>query len=134
MKRTSPQVRACYNYAYALDKLRLPYVFGGGHPGFGPSGGGYDCSGWASAILRAGGILESSVALDTEGLENWGLSGQGEHLTLWVINNSNENHCFLDFRIPLKRHRWSEAGHTGSICGWRNVMITTGFTPRRPNL
>ena len=33
-----------------------PYVYGGGHSGWGPQAG-YDCSGFVSAVLHAGGYL-----------------------------------------------------------------------------
>ncbi len=35
-----------------------PYVWGGGHNGWGPQTG-YDCSGFVSAVLHAGGYLSS---------------------------------------------------------------------------
>ena len=35
-----------------------PYVWGGGHSDWGPQSG-YDCSGFVSAVLHAGGYLSS---------------------------------------------------------------------------
>ena len=37
-----------------------PYVYGGGHGGWGPQAG-YDCSGFVSAVLHAGGYLSQPV-------------------------------------------------------------------------
>ena len=59
------QVQAMTNMADSL--LGKPYVVGGGHAGFGSSSG-YDCSGFVSALLHAGGFLSQPV--DTTALPN----------------------------------------------------------------
>jgi hypothetical protein len=126
------EILACYAEAEQIAAQRLPYVFGGGHgPGFGPTGGGYDCSGAASAVLRAGGILEHpSGPLDTRALERWGLPGVGERMTLHVINRPEIQHCVLEFLIP-GRHKWFAASHTGTIVGWLAHFDATGYVARR---
>ena len=48
------QVEAMTNMANSL--VGKPYVYGGGHGGWGPQSG-YDCSGFVSAVLHAGGYL-----------------------------------------------------------------------------
>jgi len=136
-----PHVLKAFNTADALAGKDYPYVFGGGHPGFGPSGigpsgaplVGYDCSGWVSAILHAGEILEHPTgALGTHELARWGEPGQGEFLTLWVVNNVVIEHCFLEFKLAEHTDkRFSMAARTGTICGWFPEMSTAGYTPRR---
>jgi cell wall-associated NlpC family hydrolase len=62
--------------------LGKPYVYGGGHSGWGPQQG-YDCSGFVSAVLHAGGYLSSPVdttALPSQaGME----SGPGQNVTIY---------------------------------------------------
>jgi cell wall-associated NlpC family hydrolase len=59
-----------------------PYVIGGGHGGWGPSSG-YDCSGFVSAVLHAGGYLSQPV--DTTALPNQaGMQpGPGQYVTVY---------------------------------------------------
>ena len=74
------QVNAMVNEANSL--LGKPYVYGGGHGGWAPSSG-YDCSGFVSAVLHAGGYLSQPVdttALPSQpGIE----AGPGQHVTIF---------------------------------------------------
>ncbi len=74
------QVQAMVGEAESL--LGKPYVYGGGHSGWGPQAG-YDCSGFVSAVLHAGGYLSSPVdttALPSQpGME----SGPGQYVTIY---------------------------------------------------
>jgi cell wall-associated NlpC family hydrolase len=76
----SSQVQAMVNEADSL--LGKPYVYGGGHSGWGPQSG-YDCSGFVSAVLHAGGYLTTPVdttALPSQaGME----SGPGQYVTIY---------------------------------------------------
>jgi hypothetical protein len=75
-----PRVTAMVDEANSLvDK---PYVYGGGHSGWGPQTG-YDCSGFVSAVLHAGGYLTSPV--DTTALPSQpGMaSGPGQYVTIY---------------------------------------------------
>jgi cell wall-associated NlpC family hydrolase len=74
------QVQAMVSTANSL--LGKPYVMGGGHAGWAPSSG-YDCSGFVSAVLHAGGYL--SQPADTTALPNQPgiLSGPGQHVTIY---------------------------------------------------
>lgn len=114
---------------------RWPYTFGGGHGShFQPSGNpmGYDCSGWVSTILHHAGILGHSEALGTHELEDWGLPGEGQFMTVWVINVPGLEHTFIEFKLPAHpSKRWSAANHTGTVCGWVPWMDPAGYTPRR---
>lgn len=126
------QIEHCFEHAIWADHQHYPYVFAGGHPGFKASKGGYDCSGWVSAILDAGGILGHPEALGTHELEHWGLPGPGQYMTVWVRNGGGVEHTFIEFRIPKHLDlRWSVAPHTGDVCGWKHSVDLKGYQPRR---
>ena len=74
------QVQAMVNMANSL--VGKPYVYGGGHGDWGPQAG-YDCSGFVSAVLHAGGYLSQPV--DTTALPNQaGMeSGPGQYVTVY---------------------------------------------------
>jgi cell wall-associated NlpC family hydrolase len=75
-----PRVAAMVNEANSL--VGKPYVIGGGHSGWGPQSG-YDCSGFVSAVLHAGGYLTSPV--DTTALPSQPgmVSGPGQYVTVY---------------------------------------------------
>ncbi len=75
-----PRVTAMVNEANSL--VGKPYVYGGGHSGWGPQTG-YDCSGFVSAVLHAGGYLTSPV--DTTALPSQPgmVSGPGQYVTVY---------------------------------------------------
>ena len=75
-----PRVAAMVNEANSL--VGKPYVYGGGHSGWGPQSG-YDCSGFVSAVLHAGGYLTSPV--DTTALPSQPgmVSGPGQYVTVY---------------------------------------------------
>lgn len=75
-----PRVQAMVNEADSL--VGKPYVYGGGHSGWGPQTG-YDCSGFVSAVLHAGGYLTSPV--DTTALPSQPgmVSGPGQYVTVY---------------------------------------------------
>ncbi len=74
------QVQAMTTMADSL--VGKPYVSGGGHGGWGPQSG-YDCSGFVSAVLHAGGYLSQPV--DTTALPNQaGMeAGPGQYVTVY---------------------------------------------------
>lgn len=75
-----PRVQAMVNEADSL--VGKPYVYAGGHSGWGPQTG-YDCSGFVSAVLHAGGYLTSPV--DTTALPSQPgmVSGPGQYVTVY---------------------------------------------------
>jgi cell wall-associated NlpC family hydrolase len=79
---TSSDTRVQAMVSEADSLLGKPYVYGGGHSGWGPQSG-YDCSGFVSAVLHAGGYLSSPVdttALPSQaGME----SGPGQYVTVY---------------------------------------------------
>ncbi len=66
-----------------------PYVYGGGHNGWGPQPG-YDCSGSVSFALHGGGLLHSP--LDSTELESYGAPGPGRWITIWA----DGGHTFME--------------------------------------
>jgi hypothetical protein len=83
-----PRVTAMVNEANSL--VGKPYVYGGGHSGWGPQTG-YDCSGFVSAVLHAGGFLTSPV--DTTALPSQPgmVSGPGQSVTVYDRALSGQN-------------------------------------------
>lgn len=83
--------------ASAISNKNIPYVWGGGHAKAGvPTGGGYDCSGYVSAILAAAGWgfkYKESPALTSGAFASWGKEGVGKELTVWY----NAGHVFIEF-------------------------------------
>ncbi|MGZ4168852.1 MAG: hypothetical protein ACXVR1_00175 [Solirubrobacteraceae bacterium] len=75
-----PRVAAMVNEANSL--VGKPYVVGGGHSGWGTDSG-YDCSGFVSAVLHAGGFLTSPV--DTTALPSQPgmVAGPGQSVTVY---------------------------------------------------
>jgi peptidoglycan DL-endopeptidase CwlO len=77
---SDPRVQSMVQEANSL--LGKPYVWGGGHNNFGPQSG-YDCSGFVSAVLHAGGYLTSPQDTETlpsaAGIE----SGPGQYVTIY---------------------------------------------------
>jgi cell wall-associated NlpC family hydrolase len=74
------QVQAMTNMANSL--VGLPYVYGGGHGGWGPQSG-YDCSGFVSAVLHAGGYLSQPVDTTTLPQQPGMESGPGQYVTVY---------------------------------------------------
>ena len=83
-----------YNEAVSISNKNYQYSWGGGHGTIGvPSGpkNGFDCSGYVSACLHAGGLLDAPL---TSGLlAGWGKPGVGKHFTVYA----NGNHVFIEF-------------------------------------
>ena len=80
----------------ANSLIGKPYVWGGGHSGWGPQAG-YDCSGFVSAVLHAGGYLTSPQDTTTlpsaPGIE----PGPGQVVTIYDRNESGqEGHVIID--------------------------------------
>lgn len=65
------------------------YVYGGGHSDGAGGGGGYDCSGTASYVLRAMGRLRGSMP--SSGFRRYGERGEGR----WVSVYARRGHVFL---------------------------------------
>jgi len=59
--------------------LGTPYVYGGGHG----AGGGLDCSGFVSAVLRSGGYLNGAVTTEGFASQSGITSGPGRYVTIY---------------------------------------------------
>ncbi len=88
------QVQSMTNMANSL--VGKPYVYGGGHSGWGPQSG-YDCSGFVSAVLHAGGYLSQPVDTVTLPQQAGMESGPGQYVTVYDRALSGENgHVIID--------------------------------------
>jgi cell wall-associated NlpC family hydrolase len=89
------QVQAMVNMANSL--IGKPYLYGGGHSGWGAQAG-YDCSGFVSAVLHAGGYLSAPQTTQTlpgqPGIE----SGPGQYVTIYDRNTgpTNNEHVIIE--------------------------------------
>jgi RNA polymerase sigma factor (sigma-70 family) len=88
-----------YRAAQSLMREDRAYEFGGGHRTFlaavGPRDP-LDCSGATSLLLRHAGALDSDTAwVSGRFAEDWGVAGEGEHVTLWA----SPEHVWLEFRL-----------------------------------
>ncbi|MCE9518252.1 MAG: peptidoglycan endopeptidase [Verrucomicrobia bacterium] len=64
-----------------------PYIYGGGHRSFDSKG--YDCSGTASFLLHAAGVLSAPMASDE--FRNFGSAGPGK----WITIYAKRGHVFM---------------------------------------
>ena len=109
------QVQAMVSMANSL--IGKPYVWGGGHAGFGPSSG-YDCSGFVSAVLHAGGYL--SQPADTTALPSQPgiLPGPGQYVTIYDRAQPGETGHVI---IEIGGQFYESGGETGSWGGGGGV-------------
>jgi cell wall-associated NlpC family hydrolase len=77
---SDPRVTAMVNEANSL--IGKPYVFGGGHSGWAPQAG-YDCSGFVSAVLHAGGFLTSPADTTSLPSQPGMVAGPGQSVTVY---------------------------------------------------
>ena len=77
---SDPRIAAMVNTADSL--IGKPYVWGGGHSGWGPQAG-YDCSGFVSAVLHAGGYLSSPQDTQTLPSQAGIEAGPGQYVTIY---------------------------------------------------
>lgn len=80
--------------AKADELLGLPYVWGGGHGGW-QLVGGYDCSGFVSTVLHAGGYLGSPQTTDTLPGQQGIAPGPGRYVTIFDRTGSG-GHVIID--------------------------------------
>ena len=81
-----------------LDET-LTYSLGAGHEvpleAYAPSRG-LDCSSYVSLTLRRAGLLASERALTSREIAgDWGVAGEGDHLTVWA----GAGHAWLEFKL-----------------------------------
>jgi cell wall-associated NlpC family hydrolase len=95
-----------------------PYVWGGGHSGWGPQSG-YDCSGFVSKVLHAAGYL--STPQDTQTLpQAAGIeSGPGQYVTIYDRTDAGlgSDHVIID----LDGQFYESGGESGAWGGGGGV-------------
>ena len=112
---TPAAVQAMTAQADAL--VGKPYVWGGGHHDFGPQAG-YDCSGFVSAVLHAGGYL--SAPQDTQTLpSDPGIeAGPGRYVTIYDRTDAGgADHVIIDIGGQF----YESGGETGAWGGGGGV-------------
>ena len=98
--------------------LGTPYVYGGGHG----AGGGLDCSGFVSAVLRSGGYLNGAVTTEGFASQPGIASGAGRYVTIYDRTGCGANeHVIININ-----GRFYESGG-GSASG--GAPFVHQFTP-----
>jgi cell wall-associated NlpC family hydrolase len=94
-----------------------PYVWGGGHNNFGPQSG-YDCSGFVSAVLHAGGYLTSPQDTETLPTAAGMASGPGQYVTVYDRTTpGQEGHVIMEINGQF----YESGGQSGSWGGGGGV-------------
>jgi cell wall-associated NlpC family hydrolase len=109
------RVQAMVTMANSL--LGKPYVLGGGHAGFGPSSG-YDCSGFVSAVLHAGGYLSQPVDTTAMPSQPGMASGPGQYVTIYDRTQPGENGHVI---IQINGQFYESGGSAGAWGGGGGV-------------
>lgn len=111
-KRIEAMIRA------ADSLLGTPYVYGGGHG----AGGGLDCSGFVSAVLRSGGFLNGAVTTEGFASQPGIAAGPGQYVTIYDRTGCGANeHVIININ-----GRFYESGG-GSASG--GAPFVHQFTP-----
>jgi cell wall-associated NlpC family hydrolase len=113
-----PQVQSMIGMADSL--LGKPYVWGGGHAGFGPSSG-YDCSGFVSAVLHAGGYLTQPATTDTLPGQSGILPGPGQFVTIYDRPDGSVPGASGHVIIDIGGQFYESGGETGAWGGGGGV-------------
>ncbi len=98
--------------AKADELIGLPYVWGGGHGGW-QLVGGYDCSGFVSAVLHSGGYLGSPQTTDTLPGQADIASGPGRYVTIFD-RTGNGGHVIIDLNGTFYESGGSTLGGGGA--------------------
>ena len=96
----------------------LPYVWGGGHSSWGATAG-YDCSGFVSQVLHAGGYLAAPVTTQSLPVQNGIVSGPGRWIT--VFDRTDGGGLSSDHVIININGQWWESGGSSSDGGAGDV-------------
>lgn len=112
----------------AANKIAFdPYVYGGGHNGWGPQKG-YDCSGSTSYVLHAAGLL-NGMPLDSTQFMSYGDAGPGQ----WITIYAEGGHAYMDIA-----GLWFDTAAQSSTNGndrWSvsRISPSQGFVARHPD-
>ena len=122
------QVQAMRSEADSL--LGKPYVWGGGHGSWAPQTG-YDCSGFVSAVLHAGGYL--STPADTTSLPNQAgiAAGPGQYVTIYDRAQPGDNgHVIIEINGQFyesggEKSAWGGGGGVEKIARPSDAYLAT---------
>src|SRR6201999_3953279 len=90
----SSQLQSMVDQANSL--VGKPYMWGGGHSGWGQQSG-YDCSGFVSAVLHAGGYLSSPADTTTLPSQAGIEQGPGQYVTIYDRDQpGQEGHVIIE--------------------------------------
>jgi cell wall-associated NlpC family hydrolase len=114
---SDPRVQAMINMANSL--LGKPYIWGGGHASFvpnEPSLSGFDCSGFVSAVLHAGGYLSAPQTTDTLPGQPGLAPGPGQYVTIYDRTGSN-GHVIIDINGQFYESGGGSGSRSGGVQG-----------------
>jgi cell wall-associated NlpC family hydrolase len=122
------QVQAMQNMADSL--LGKPYVWGGGHGSWAPQAG-YDCSGFVSAVLHAGGFLGAPA--DTTSLPSQAgmVAGPGQYVTVYDRAQPGSNgHVIIEINGQFyesggEKGAWGGGGGVAKIARPSDAYLAT---------
>ncbi|MDQ6776200.1 MAG: lytic murein transglycosylase, partial [Actinomycetota bacterium] len=120
--RARAKLDAMHAVALAVDGE--PYIWGGGHGGWGIQPG-YDCSGFVSAVLHAAGYLTVPVTTQTLPSQPGILPGPGRYVT--IFDRTNGGSADADHMIMDINGQWWESGGSSGAGG-------AGGVHRIPNI
>jgi peptidoglycan hydrolase-like protein with peptidoglycan-binding domain len=112
----------------AANKIAFdPYVYGGGHNGWGPQKG-YDCSGSTSYVLHAADLL-SGMPLDSTQFLSYGDAGPGQ----WITIYAESGHAYMNIA-----GLWFDTADQSATNGndrWSTTRVSPsqGFVARHPD-
>ena len=112
---SDPRIEAMVQEANSL--VGEPYVWGGGHSGWGQQTG-YDCSGFVSAVLHAGGYLSSPADTTTLPSQAGIEQGAGQYVTIYDRDQpGQEGHVIIEINGQF----YESGGEQGSWGGGGGV-------------
>ena len=103
---------------------RKPYRYGGGHGRWSDSG--YDCSGTASYVLHAAGVLGRSRT--SGGFTTYGSPGRGR----WITIYANSGHMYMTIRTASGIRRYDTSGMDDGTRWDRRARSSSGYVVRHP--
>ena len=103
----------------AISSRRLPYTYGGGHGSLGVGAPGFDCSGYVSAILGAGGFIRYPMAVREPLASNLSpANGPNDGEVVVGIRGTSGQNAHTMIRVGSKYYE-SGGGHGPSrVGGW----------------
>ena len=121
---TPKKLQTMIERASKMDKMRKPYLWGGGHGPTPDMNGPWDCSGAVSAVLGVNPRVSGQFAA-------WGKPGRGKHVTIYA----NAEHVLMEID---GRFFGTSGSNPGGGAGWipRTAVsksYLSRFTARHPN-